>query len=249
MNFNAIRIVLVETSHPGNIGSAARAMKTMGFNQLYLVSPKAFPHLKAVELAAGADDVLEHCTVTDTLHEALAECELVIGTSARPRGIDLPGLVPKTCAELLSQQANSVKIAIVFGREHSGLTNEELLQCHYHVNIPSNPSYSSLNLAQAVQIIVYELRMHFLEPPTRTHLRRDKLATVKEIENFYAHLKEVLLSINFLKENNPRRLQERLRRLFNRVGLEQMEVNILRGILTYTQRALQQSKGQKSSEQ
>ncbi|STX50691.1 RNA methyltransferase [Legionella busanensis] len=241
MKFNKIRIVLVATSHPGNIGSTARAMKTMGLSRLYLVTPKSFPDQKAYELAAGADDVLEECQVTHSLKDALHNCQLVIGTSARPRGIDLPGLLPKSCAELISKQSDDTEVAIVFGREHAGLTNEELLQCHYHVNIPSNPIYSSLNLAQAVQIIAYELRISLLAPVLKVSHTQDKLATVNEIEQFYSHLTEVLLRINFLKKDNPRRLQERLRRLFNRVGLEQMEVNILRGILTYMQRALQKS--------
>ncbi|STX28223.1 RNA methyltransferase [Legionella beliardensis] len=248
MNFNSIRIVLVATSHPGNIGSAARAMKTMGFSRLYLVSPKIFPDLKAFEMAAGADDVLEQCIVTSSLREALQGCQLVIGTSARPRGIDLPGLIPKDCAKLIAEHADNIEVALVFGREHAGLTNEELLQCHYHVTIPSNPDYSSLNLAQAVQVITYELRMHLLATTIKVNHNQDKLATVDEVEQFYTHLTDVLLEVNFLKPDNPRRLQERLRRLFNRVGLEQMEVNILRGILTYTQKALQRHKGNKLSE-
>ncbi|WP_419421138.1 RNA methyltransferase [Legionella sp. D16C41] len=241
MDFNSIRIVLVSTSHPGNIGSTARAMKTMGFSRLYLVSPKSFPDLKAFELAAGADDILQQCVVVTSLNDALEDCQLIIGTSARPRGIELPGLLPRDCAKLVATQPDATEIAIVFGREHAGLTNEELLQCHYHVTIPSNSVYSSLNLAQAVQIIAYELRLALLTPTLKINHTQDRLATGKEIEQFYNHLTEVLLEINFLKKDNPRRLKERLRRLFNRVGLEKMEINILRGILTYVQRALRKS--------
>lgn len=239
MNFASIRIVLVATSHPGNIGSAARAMKTMGLHHLYLVTPKSFPDQKAYEMAAGADDVLNKVRVTASLDDALKGCELVLATSARPRGIALPGLTPAACAELVSKQPDNTEVAIVFGREHAGLTNEELLRSNYHVNIPSNPEYSSLNLAQAVQIIAYELRMKLLSPVAEVGLRQDRQATVEEIEQFYAHLHEVLVAIEFLKPTNPtKRLQQRIRRLFNRTQLEHMEISILRGILSQVQYAL-----------
>ena len=239
MNFASIRIVLVATSHPGNIGSTARAMKTMGLEKLYLVTPKSFPDQKAIEMAAGADDVLNQAIVTDSLDEALKGCELVLATSARPRGISLPGLTPSGCAEVISTKPDHTEIAIVFGREHAGLTNEELLRSHYHVNIPSNPEYSSLNLSQAVQIIAYELRMKLLSPVAEVELKQDRPATVDEIEQFYTHLNEVMVAIEFLKPTNPtRRLQQRIRRLFNRTHLEHMEISILRGILSQVQYAL-----------
>lgn len=239
MNFSALRIVLVATSHPGNIGSTARAMKTMGLSHLYLVTPKSFPDQKAYEMAAGADDVLNHAHVTASLEEALKGCELVFATSARPRGIALPGLTPAGCAELIAHKADGSEIAIVFGREHAGLTNEELLRSNYHVNIPANPEYSSLNLAQAVQIITYELRMRLLSPIAEVELRQDRLATADEIEQFYSHLQEVMIAIEFLKPTNPtKRLQQRIRRLFNRARLEHMEISILRGILSQMQYAL-----------
>ncbi|WP_392537352.1 tRNA (cytosine(32)/uridine(32)-2'-O)-methyltransferase TrmJ [Legionella sp. 227] len=239
MNLSSIRIILVATSHPGNIGSTARAMKTMGLSSLYLVQPKSFPDYKAKEMAAGADDLLEHAVVTETLDEALIGCQLILGTSARPRGISLPGLVPASCADLISQHADNTQIAIVFGREHAGLTNEELLKCHYHIHIPSNPEYSSLNLAQAVQIIAYELRMKLLAPKAEVALRQDEYATADEIEQFYEHLREVFIEIQFLKTSNPRRLMQRVRRLFNRVNLEKMEVNLLRGMLSQVQKSLE----------
>ncbi|EHL29196.1 tRNA (cytosine(32)/uridine(32)-2'-O)-methyltransferase TrmJ [Legionella drancourtii] len=239
MNLNSIRVVLVATSHPGNIGSTARAMKTMGLNSLYLVSPKSFPDYKAREMAAGADDLLETAVVTETLDEALVGCQLILATSARPRGLSLPGLIPSSSAELVSKQAESTQIAIVFGREHAGLTNEELLKCHYHIHIPSNPEYSSLNLAQAVQIVAYELRMKLLAPKAEVALRSDEYATADEIEQFYEHLKEVFIEIKFLREANPRRLMQRVRRLFNRVNLEKMEVSILRGMLSQVQKSLE----------
>lgn len=238
MKLSSIRVVLIATSHPGNIGSTARAMKTMGLNSLYLVSPKSFPDSKACEMAAGADDVLEQAVVTDSLEEALAGCTLILGTSARPRGLSLPGLTPASCADLVSQYSDETHIAVVFGREHSGLTNEELLKCHYHIHIPSNPEYSSLNLSQAVQIIAYELRMNLLAPQAQVALRHDEYASADEIEQFYQHLREVFIEIQFLKEANPRRLMQRVRRLFNRVNLEKMEVSILRGMLSQVQKSL-----------
>ncbi|TAL62752.1 MAG: RNA methyltransferase [Legionella sp.] len=243
MKLSSVRIVLVATSHPGNIGSTARAMKTMGLESLYLVTPKSFPDPKANELAAGADDVLEQAVVVPTLDDALVGCQIILATSARPRGLSLPGLIPASAAELVHNKSDDTQIAIVFGREHSGLTNEELLKCHYHVNIPSNPEYSSLNLAQAVQIIAYELRMKIEKPKAEVALRMDKEATADEIEQFYEHLKEVFVEIQFLKEANPRRLMQRVRRLFNRVQLEQMEVSILRGMLSQVQKSLAWAKG------
>ncbi len=237
MNFESIRIVLVATSHPGNIGSTARAMKTMGLQRLYLVSPRSFPDRWANELAAGADDILQRAVVTDSLTNALIGCQLVLATSARPRDMDLPGLVPSTAAALVGEQGGG-EVAIVFGREHAGLTNDELLHCNYHINIPSHPEFSSLNLAQAVQIIAYELRMRLLSPDAEVETSHVDLATSETVEQFYTHLREVLIEIDFLKPSNPKKLMQRLRRMFNRTKLEAIEVNILRGILTNMQSAL-----------
>ncbi|MFJ1267397.1 RNA methyltransferase [Legionella lytica] len=250
MNLSSIRIILVGTSHPGNIGSTARAMKTMGLSSLYLVSPKSFPDMKAREMSAGADDLLETAVVTETLDEALVGCQLILATSARPRGLSLLGLTPSESAELVSKQADTTQIAIVFGREYAGLTNEELLKCHYHIHIPSNPEYSSLNLSQAVQIVAYELRMKLLAPKAEVSLRAaDDYATADEIEQFYEHLREVFIEIKFLKETNPRRLMQRVRRLFNRVNLEKMEVSILRGMLSQVQKSLEWASKRGKSEE
>ena len=239
MNFKSIRIVLVATSHPGNIGSAARAMKTMGLQRLYLVTPQLFPHRQSHELAAGALDVLNEAVVTDTLAEALVGCHLVIGASARPRGLDLPGVNPFECAALVDTASDTSQVALVFGREHAGLTNDELLHCHYHVSIPSDPDFSSLNLAQAVQVIAYELRMKSLSQENLPKIQGEAvLATSEQVERFYTHLQDVLVDIDFLKISNPKRLVQRLRRMFNRIQLEFVEVNILRGILSNIQRAL-----------
>lgn len=233
MNLDSVRIVLVATTHPGNIGSTARAMKTMGLNRLYLVNPNLNPYRKAHELAAGAFDILQTAVICKSLPEALEGCHLVCGTSARARDLALSGLTPASCADLVSQQSDTTEIALVFGREHAGLTNEELLLCHYHLHIPSNPDFSSLNLAQAVQIIAYELRMRHLNPSAKVETGQNTYATSNQIEQFYTHLEKVLIQIDFLKPSNPKKLLQRLRRLFNRAHLETTEVNILRGILTH----------------
>lgn len=225
-----IRIVLVNTSHPGNIGAAARAMKTMGLSTLYLVAPKIFPHDKAREMASNALDVLETAIVVPTLEQAIADCGLVIGTSARPRAIPWPTLSPRACAEKAMSVASLQTVALIFGREQSGLTNEELHQCHFHVQIPSNPDYNSLNLAAAVQVLTYELRVASLQDPSS--LSWDyAAATAQDVVGFYRHLEKVLVEIDFLNPKAPRQLMTRLRRLFNRARLDVMEVNILRGIL------------------
>lgn len=232
MNLASVRIVLVATTHPGNIGSTARAMKTMGLTRLYLVNPNLNPYRKAHELAAGAFDILQSAIQCTTLADALQGCHLICGTSARPRDLALPGLIPSTCANLIAEQPDDTEIALVFGREHAGLTNEELLLCHYHLHIPSNPDFSSLNLAQAVQIIAYELRMRHLDPVPHVETSQNTHATSTDMELFYTHLEKTLIEIDFLKPSNPRKLLQRLRRLFNRARLETTEVNILRGILT-----------------
>ncbi len=232
MNFNSIRIVLVATSHPGNIGSTARAMKTMGFRRLYLVRPKAFPDPRAHELAAGADDLFQETVVTDSLKEALLGCHVVFATSVRSRDLALPTLTPALAASTVAEAGDQTEVAFVFGREHAGLTNEELLHAHYQVVIPSDPAWSSLNLAQSVQIIAYELRLRLLAFCPAKPEPQEALATAESVEQFYEQLEQVLIDIDFLKPSNPKKLLLRLRRLFNRTRLEWTEVNILRGILT-----------------
>lgn len=234
---NRIRIVLVNTSHPGNIGSVARAMKTMGLAQLYLVAPQYFPHQKADELAVGATDILKQATVTATLEAAIRDCALVIGTSARSRTIPWPLLTPRRMAEQVRQESPTSQIAIIFGCEQSGLTNEELQRCHLHIQIPANPDYSSLNLAAAVQVIAYELRMASLNEAEVTQGWDYRFATTEEMEKFFTHLQDVLVEIDFLKMNAPRKLMTRLRRLFSRARPDMMEVNMLRGILAAIQEA------------
>lgn len=226
-----IRIVLVNTTHPGNIGSVARAMKTMGLSQLYLVDPLMFPHPKANELASHAGDVLDTAVVVKTLNEAIADCELIVGTSTRTRAIPWPLLTPREFASKARAEKPDTKIAVIFGREQSGLTNDELHSCHFHIQIPSNPAYDSLNLAAAVQIIAYELRLASLAAESTQGEWDYAWATAEQMEGFYEHLQRVLIDLDFLKPAAPRQLMARLRRLFYRARLDVMEMNILRGIL------------------
>jgi tRNA (cytidine32/uridine32-2'-O)-methyltransferase len=237
-----VRVVLVGTSHAGNIGGAARAMKNMGLTRLVLAGPAvAFPHPEATWRAVQAGDLLESAVVTRDLAEAVADCTLVIGTSARERRIQLPQVSPRGLGTLLADSRADEEVALVFGREDSGLSNEELRLCHWHVHIPTSAAYSSLNLAAAVQILCYELRVACLErAPAKTVLPEwdEPLATVEGVERFYVHLEETLAEIGFLKPTAPRQLMTRLRRLFNRVRLDQMELNILRGMLTEIQKSV-----------
>ena len=228
---NNIRIVLVQPSHPGNIGGAARAMKTWAYFSCIWSLPSNIPIPSATARASGADDVLAQAMVTSTLENAIADCHVVIGTSARQRAIPRPLLNPRQCAATITAADTPSKIALLFGREQSGLTNEELEQCHYHVHIPSHPDYSSLNLAAAVQVLCYELRMAQDELVTLPSAHFDALATQDERQQLFAHLEQVLIQLAFLNPNNPRRLMRRLQRLLQRTPLEKMEVNILRGIL------------------
>lgn len=227
-----IRIVLINTSHPGNIGSAARAMKTMGLNQLYLVDPVSFPDRKADELSAGADDILKRATVVSTMDEAIADCALVVGTSARTRHIPWPLLNPREMAEKVTAEPKESKIAIVFGSEQSGMTNEQLQRCHLHITIPANPDYSSLNLAAAVQVVAYELRMASLADAKLPAPKDYRPANADEMEGLFAHMERALIKIDFLKLNAPRKLMTRLRRFFFRARPDVMEMNIFRGMLT-----------------
>lgn len=235
-----VRIVLVDTSHAGNIGAAARAIKNMGLRQLYLVSPHQFPHADATARASGADDVLAQATVCETLDEALAGCGLVVGASARLRNLSVPLLDPRQCAEQVLREVSGtgVECALVFGREHSGLTNDELGRCHHLVHIPSDPEYSSLNLAAAVQVVSYELRMAATGGlPVQAEDETEPPVGADQMARFYTHLQQMLEEVGFLDPENPRIMMRRLRRLFNRARPNEVEMNILRGILTAAQKA------------
>ncbi|MBE0363115.1 tRNA (cytidine32/uridine32-2'-O)-methyltransferase [Pseudoalteromonas ulvae UL12] len=233
MLLNEVRIVLVNTSHTGNIGSAARAMKTMGIDKLYLVDPVNQIDSHASALAAGATDVLGNAVVVDTLAEAIADCSLVIGTSARSRTLSWPMVEPRECGEKLINEAANGPVALVFGRENSGLTNEELQMCHYHVCIPANPEYSSLNLAMAVQTLCYETRMAFLQQQDKPVVEDETVyPSSQQLELFYEHLQKTLEKTGFIIKQHPGMVMTKLRRLFNRARPEEMELNILRGMLT-----------------
>ena len=242
-----IRIVLVNTSHPGNIGAAARAMKNMGLSKLVLVDPKDHPTFEAYSRAAGADDVLGNASVVKTLAEAVVGCTWVMGTSARERAVQWPMMEPRECAATSMKQAEQGETAIVFGRERTGLTNEELEQCHALVNIPTNPDYSSLNVAAAVQVLAYELRLAALASSDLTapsqvendeiaskHLD-DVLATSDQVDGMYQHLFQMLEDVKFIGTSNPEIIKRRLKGLFNRTHLTKREVSILRGIYSAAQ--------------
>ncbi|KFC06645.1 tRNA:Cm32/Um32 methyltransferase [Trabulsiella guamensis ATCC 49490] len=230
-----IRIVLVETSHTGNMGSVARAMKTMGLTNLWLVNPLVKPDSQAIALAAGASDVIGNAQIVDTLDEALAGCSLVVGTSARSRTLPWPMLDPRECGLKSISEATHAPVALVFGRERVGLTNDELQKCHYHVAIAANPEYSSLNLAMAVQVIAYEVRMAWLATQERGEPEQSHDETpyplVDDLERFYGHLEKTLLATGFIRESHPGQVMNKLRRLFTRARPESQELNILRGIL------------------
>ena len=232
MDARNIRIVLVGTSHPGNIGAAARAMKTMGLAHLWLVDPESFPHADATARASGADDVLATAKICTTLAESVADCHLVVGASARLRSLAWPQLEPRSCGERIVQGAAQGPVALVFGRERNGLTNDELALCHYLAYIPANPSYSSLNIAAAVQIFAYELRLASDATMTPKPVLEYPLATGSQMEGFYAHLEETLDEVGAVKSGQMITLMRRLRRLFQRARLDQNEVNILRGFLS-----------------
>jgi tRNA (cytidine32/uridine32-2'-O)-methyltransferase len=237
-----IRIVLVNTTHPGNIGGAARAMKNMGLAELYLVEPKEYPAPRAVWRAAAARDIRDGATIVETVDEAIADCGLVVGTSARERRIPWPLLNPRECGEKIYRESATHKTALLFGREDRGLTNEELQKCHYHVHIPSNPDYSSLNLATAVQVLAYEVRMASLADeqgnlPALTDWDQPPVKSA-DLEYFHEHLATTMAELKFYDPENPKQVLTRMRRLFNRVRMDEMEVSILRGLLTAVQRKI-----------
>ncbi|HET6587818.1 MAG TPA: RNA methyltransferase [Oleiagrimonas sp.] len=237
------RFVLARTSHPGNIGSAARAIRTMGFERLELVNPARFPDPEAEALAVGAPGVLEHAGVHDALPDALAGCHLVMGLSARRRGITLPELTPREAAmQALDAMARGEQVAMLFGNESSGLDNQELAHCHAMVRIPSVEDFSSLNLAQAVQVMAYEMRMASLgEDMPATSLPHDAPADAAQMEQFFVHLAQMLDAIDFHKGRSPETIMLRLRKLFQRARPDERELRILHGMLSDAMRAAKKS--------
>ncbi|WP_373975459.1 RNA methyltransferase [Chitinibacter sp. SCUT-21] len=238
-----IRVVLSHTSHPGNIGSTARAMKTMGLTDLYLINPKEFPSEVATALASSADDILQNAKVVSSMAEALEGTTMQVALTARRRELSQPLQTPRQIAPEIITTARKAaaeqisNVALVFGAETSGLTIDELSMCSDRVTIPTNPNYSSLNLSQAVQVLTYELRTSCFETDwvDVQHLQEDRdLATHESLEKLFEHMEEVLLKIGFLRPHAPKRLMPRLRRLYVRAELEREEVDILRGILKAT---------------
>ncbi|WP_039849683.1 tRNA (cytosine(32)/uridine(32)-2'-O)-methyltransferase TrmJ [Grimontia indica] len=228
-----IRIVLVGTTHSGNIGSAARAMKVMGLKHMVLVAPDCQVDGQAIALAAGASDIANNARIVDTVEEAVADCGLVIGTSARNRSLEWPMLDSRECGVKAIEEAAQYPVAFVFGRERTGLTNEELQACHFHVAIPANPEYSSLNLAMAVQTLCYEARMAWLDSQAyKGEVKEQPYPLAEDLERFYAHLEQVLDTTGFINKSHPGMVMTKLRRLFNRARPESQELNILRGVLS-----------------
>lgn len=238
LRLSQIRIVLINTTHPGNIGATARAMKVMGLTQLHLVSPKIFPSAEATAMASGADDLLEHAVIHDSLESALKGCSLVLGTSARIRSLPMPQMDMRSAAQSALSEHEGQEIAVLFGQERAGLTNDEIMRCHQLVHIDTNPDYGSLNLSQAVQVMAYELRMAATGGGGAIIAPADWVPVdAGQMEMFFVHLEQTLLDIRFLNPDQPKRLMARLRRMFNRTRPDQNEINILRGILTAAQRA------------
>lgn len=243
---------MIQTSHTGNIGAAARAMKVMGLSELYLVNPKSAPDEQSVAMSSNAIDILDNATIFDTLSEAISDCQLVVGTSARhERTLTWDIQDSRSCGELIAKHASSqhssikgAKVAILFGRESSGLTNEELAVCQHLVHIPTNPEYSSLNIASAVQILAYECRLAALNlqrteskaDDTNTANTDDEWVNADDLESYFEHLTKVMVDVNFLDPENPRYLIPRLRRLYSRSGITRSEMNILRGMLSSIQK-------------
>jgi len=234
--FARLRFVLVETSRAGNIGAAARALKTMGFSELVLVNPRvpdAAAHEEAIAFASGAQDILAAARVVGSIEEALADCNFAAAISARLREFSPPIVTPRALAESLAAQPQ-LRAALIFGNERFGLPNQLVEKCNVLINIPANPDYSSLNLAQAVQVLSYECRQAALQPQADAAAQpvgfRGEAAGVQDIEGMFTHLELALTDIGFLDPDNPKKLMPRLKRLFARTQLESEEVNILRGI-------------------
>ena len=238
---NNIRIVLVNTYHPGNIGAAARAMKNMGLTRLYLVSPKDFPSFEASQRASSASDVLENAVVVDTLAEALQGCSLVTGTTARLRAVRWPQVDSRQCGELLFEESEQHEVALVFGRERTGLHNEELELCQYLVNIPTSEAYTSLNVASAVQVLSYEIFMASrqgqvpAQKKAGTKEKADRPATADQMEGMYGHFFDTMQGLEYFGERNPEYVMRRIRCLFGRSRTSVREVQILRGLLSAAQ--------------
>ncbi len=227
--------MLSNTSHPGNIGAAARAMKVMGLDNLHLINPADYPCAEATARASGADDVLFAAKVHDDIDQSVAPCTLVMGTSARNRGMDIEVIDLNQAAKILVEAAKQQQVALVFGKERYGMTNEEMQRCHYLVKLPANPEYSSLNLAAAIQVAAYELRMQCLSEQQNKPAEETAdvpFATAQKMDSFYRHLFDIMHSVEFMHQENQKSLEEKLRMMFNRLRIEKHEMDILRGFLS-----------------
>ena len=233
MNLDNIRIVMVGTTHPGNIGAAARAMHNMCVSKLVLVDPQCPVGEIAYARASGADVILDQSINADSLKQAIKDCSLVIATSARSRSLPWPQLSPEQMGQKIWRLNDESNLALVFGPEHSGLSNEELKLCHFNVTIPTNPNFSSLNVASAIQVLCFEIyRMAENDIQSETPVSIESLVTSDDLEGYFAHLEQVLVKTRFLDTDNPGLLMQRLRRLYQRIDLSKTEINILRGILS-----------------
>ena len=246
MQLENIRIVLINTFHPGNIGAAARAMKNMGLSNLYLVDPVDYPSTEATARAAGAQDILEQAKVVSSLDEVLSDCQLVIGTSARTRTFDLPLLDVKQGAVEIMKQTDDANIAILFGRESSGLLNEELSLCNFHLFIPTNPEYPVLNISQALQIVCYEIWLNTQQNDMQVTI---DYPPQKDISYFYQHLETVLRKAHFLIPQHEGRAMQKLQRLFNRARPEKEELGMLRGVLSSIEKRIDNLQAENSQHQ
>ena len=236
---NTVKVVLVGTTHPGNIGAAARAIKNMGIFNLALVKPKEFPSDIAIYRSKAAKDILENAEIYENLEDAIAGCKLIVGTSARARSVPWPVFNPRDAAEEMRKISKQGNVAIVFGREDRGLTNDELGLCNFHVHIPSDPKYSSLNLSQAVQILAYEIRLAYSRDEVISEVKWDvDLANNEQTERLIDHMEELMQDVEFYDVENPRKLLLRVRRFFKRSEIDVMEANIFRGLFSAIQKRL-----------
>jgi TrmH family RNA methyltransferase len=238
-----LKIVLSHTTHPGNIGAAARAMKVMGLSALALINPRHYPSAEATERASKASDLLANANVFNDIESAIADCRLVVGTSARTRSLPSKLVTPRELAEIIKQSPQNVPVAIMFGTENSGLTNEELHRCHYHVYIPTNPEYSSLNLASAVQLISYEMRLAFSELkhlPEQRVLENEEQITNEQMQGLLAHFEKAMLATGYLNPKHPKQIDQRMNRLLAKAQVTESENRLLRGFLSSIEQLIDQ---------
>lgn len=230
-----INVILSHTTHPGNIGATARAMKVMGLSKLRLVNPKHFPSAEATERASKASDLLSNAEVFNSTEESIADCRLIVGASVRTRSLSTRLVTPRELTEIIGTNPENIPVALLFGTENSGLTNEELHLCHYQVYIPTNSEYSSLNLSQAVQLIAYEMRLAFSKMqqlPEQRVIDNERVISRNQLDGFLNHLKDVMTDVGYLNVAHQKQIDNRLNRLFSRADMTESEFKILRGFLS-----------------